>query len=116
MSNFLVTNGVTTFSKPPEGYVVDFDHPQQQKALEHYLLFGIGGTFAFVALLQRLYTKLYLHTGLQIDDRKFPSSSFPSSSPLFISFLLSFGLQTLEFLCKLTRSCIISTHAFSLGE
>ncbi|KAM0817369.1 hypothetical protein AB5N19_03174 [Seiridium cardinale] len=68
MSAFPVTNGVTTFRAPPEGYVVDFDNPQQQKVLEHYLLFGIGGTLAFLSLLQRFYTKHYLSVGLQIDD------------------------------------------------
>ncbi|KAI1865317.1 uncharacterized protein JN550_008365 [Neoarthrinium moseri] len=68
MSGFPVTNGVTTFSAPPEGYVVDFDNPQQQKVLEHYLLFGIGGSLAFIALLQRFYTKIYLSKGLHIDD------------------------------------------------
>ncbi|KAI0127579.1 hypothetical protein BJ170DRAFT_683413 [Xylariales sp. AK1849] len=68
MPDFPVTNGVTTFTKPPEGYVVDFDHPQQQKVLEHYLLFGIGGSLAFIALVQRLYTKIYLSKGLQLDD------------------------------------------------
>lgn len=68
MSAFPVTDGVTTFSAPPDGYVVNFDHPQQQKVMEHYLLFGIGGTFAFIALLQRFYTKIYLSKGLQIDD------------------------------------------------
>ncbi|KAK1997952.1 integral membrane protein [Colletotrichum falcatum] len=58
---------VSPFPAPP-GVVVDFDHPRQQKVLEHYLIFGIGGTLAFVALCQRYYTKIYLSKGLQIDD------------------------------------------------
>ncbi|KAK1657062.1 integral membrane protein [Colletotrichum godetiae] len=52
----------------PPGITVDFDHPRQQKVLEHYLLFGIGGTIAFIALCQRFYTKLFLSKGLQVDD------------------------------------------------
>ncbi|KAL0940477.1 uncharacterized protein CTRU02_203240 [Colletotrichum truncatum] len=52
----------------PPGVVVDFDHPRRQKVLEHYLLFDIGGTIAFIALCQRLYTKIFLSTGLQTDD------------------------------------------------
>ncbi|KAK1634571.1 integral membrane protein [Colletotrichum phormii] len=52
----------------PPGVTVDFDHPRQQKVLEHYLLFGIGGTIAFIALCQRFYTKLFLSKGLQVDD------------------------------------------------
>ncbi|KAF9876583.1 integral membrane protein (Pth11) [Colletotrichum karsti] len=53
---------------PPPGVTVDFDHPRQQKVLEHYLIFGIGGTIAFIALCQRFYTKIFLSKGLQVDD------------------------------------------------
>ncbi|KAK6207902.1 integral membrane protein [Colletotrichum tabaci] len=52
----------------PPGVEVNFDHPRQQKVLEHYLIFGIGGTLAFIAICQRFYTKLFLSKGLQIDD------------------------------------------------
>ncbi|RYP83017.1 hypothetical protein DL769_001486 [Monosporascus sp. CRB-8-3] len=68
MAEFPVTNGVTTFREPPEGYVVNFANPQQQMVLEHYLIFGIGGTLAFLALLQRFYSKVVLYNGLQIND------------------------------------------------
>jgi len=70
--DFPVWNGTTVFRLPPNGtettYVVDFDNPQQQKVLDHYLVFGIGGSLAFVALLQRYYTKMFLSKGLQMDD------------------------------------------------
>ncbi|KAK2041822.1 integral membrane protein [Colletotrichum somersetense] len=52
----------------PPGVEVNFDHPLQQKVLEHYLVFGIGGTLAFIALCQRFYTKIFLSKGLEIDD------------------------------------------------
>ncbi|KAK2054742.1 hypothetical protein LY76DRAFT_628728 [Colletotrichum caudatum] len=52
----------------PPGVEVNFDHPLQQKVLEHYLIFGIGGTLAFVALCQRFYTKMFLSKGLEVDD------------------------------------------------
>lgn len=68
METFPVTNGVTTFLSPPKGYVVDFEHPQQQSALGHYLVFGILGSLAFLCLIQRLYTKHYLTGPLMIDD------------------------------------------------
>lgn len=61
-------NGVDVFRLPPDDYVVDFDNPKQQKVLEHYLVFGIGAPLAFLALLQRFYTKQYLSKGLQVDD------------------------------------------------
>ncbi|KDN71752.1 putative integral membrane protein [Colletotrichum sublineola] len=58
---------VAAFPAPP-GVKVDLDHPQQQKVLEHYLIFGIGGTLATIALAQRFYTKIFLSKGLQMDD------------------------------------------------
>ncbi|KZL74142.1 integral membrane protein [Colletotrichum tofieldiae] len=68
MAEFPVTNGVTTFIKAPMGYQVDFEHPQQQKVLEHYLVFGILGPLALLTLVQRFYTKVCLSDGLKVDD------------------------------------------------
>ncbi|KAI1014552.1 hypothetical protein LB504_012112 [Fusarium proliferatum] len=68
MSSYPVTNGVITFLPPPEGYVVDFDNPQQQDALKHFFIFGILGSLAILCLLQRLYVKYYITRGLKIDD------------------------------------------------
>ena len=63
-------NGVDVFRLPPEDYpfAIDFDNPRQQKVMDHYLVFGIGGPLAFIALLQRYYTKIFLSKGLQMDD------------------------------------------------
>lgn len=71
MSGFPEINGTQVLQLPPEGYVVDFDNPQQQKVLEHYLVFGIGGPLAFIALIQRYYTKVFLSKGLKVDDGMF---------------------------------------------
>ncbi|KAG7045086.1 hypothetical protein JMJ77_0009174 [Colletotrichum scovillei] len=68
MADFPVTNGITTVIKAPGGYLVDFEHPQQQKVLEHYLVFGILGPLAFLTLIQRFYTKFCLSDGPKIDD------------------------------------------------
>ncbi|TPX14011.1 uncharacterized protein E0L32_000405 [Thyridium curvatum] len=68
MSGFPETYGIPTLVPPPEGYIVDFENPQRQAVLEHYLIFGIGGPLAFIALMQRFYTKIFLSKGLQIDD------------------------------------------------
>ena len=68
MATYPVTDGVTTFLPPPEGYVVDFDNPQQQKAFHHFIIFGILGSLALFCLIQRLYTKHFLTAGLKIDD------------------------------------------------
>lgn len=66
--DFPVIDGVQVLVPPPEGYVVDFANPQTNAVLQHYLVFGIGGTLALVALLQRYYTKIFLSKGLQVDD------------------------------------------------
>jgi hypothetical protein len=57
---------------PPVGVVPDFDHPEQNKRLAHFLVFGIGAPLAFLALCQRFYTKLFLSHGLQLDDCEYP--------------------------------------------
>ncbi|KAI9150599.1 Efflux pump DEP3 [Paramyrothecium foliicola] len=67
-SGFPLYNGVEVLRLPPEGIVPDFDNPRSQKVLEHYLIFGIGGSLATIALCQRYYTKIFLSKGLGIDD------------------------------------------------
>lgn len=73
---FPIVNGVKVFSQPPEGYVVDFDNPKQQKVLEHYAIFAVFGTLAFIALCQRYYTKIWLSKGLQVDDCEYCTDFF----------------------------------------
>ncbi|KAF6839503.1 hypothetical protein CMUS01_04261 [Colletotrichum musicola] len=65
---FPVINGTTVLMKPPEGYVVDFENPQSQSTMEHYLVFGTLGPLALICLIQRIYTKLVFSDGLKIDD------------------------------------------------
>ena len=72
MSGYPVVNGVTVLVLPPAGVVPDFDHPEQNKRLTHFLVFGIGAPLAFLALCQRFYTKLFLSQGLQLDDCEYP--------------------------------------------
>lgn len=71
MASFPVTNGVTTFLPPPEGYEVDFEHPQQHYQLDHFLIFGLLGFLALFCLIQRLYTKHFIAGGLKADDCMF---------------------------------------------
>ncbi|KAH9887437.1 hypothetical protein F4778DRAFT_426695 [Xylariomycetidae sp. FL2044] len=85
MSSLPVTNGVVTLLPPPEGYIVNFENPQQQKAIDHYVTFGVGGTLATLALVQRFYTKIHLSNGLQIDD-----------GFMFLAWLSSMATQSLN--------------------
>ncbi|KAF5665137.1 integral membrane protein PTH11 [Fusarium heterosporum] len=60
MPPFPTVNGVTVAVLPPEGYVVDFDHPQRRYYMESYVVSGIGITLAFLFVLQYLYVKLWV--------------------------------------------------------
>jgi hypothetical protein len=75
MASFPVVNGVTTVIAAPKNYEVDFDNPQQQYVIHHFLIFGLLGFLAVVCLAQRLYTKHFLTGGLQIDDGMFKYES-----------------------------------------
>ncbi|KAI6514627.1 hypothetical protein MCOR05_011940, partial [Pyricularia oryzae] len=57
---FPEVDGVTVFVLPPKGYTTDFENPAEQSALAHFLVFGIVGFLAFIALCQRMFTKVYL--------------------------------------------------------
>lgn len=72
-----VVNGVVTVMPAPEGYVIDFDHPQRQGVPEAYWIAGVGGFFAILFMAQRLYTKVFLTGGLMLDDGKNMFSNYP---------------------------------------
>lgn len=67
-SSFPLTEGVRTYLPAPEGYVVDFDDPQQQFHVTLYAVVGIGNLLALLFMSQRIYTKVALSKGLQLDD------------------------------------------------
>ncbi|KAM0430954.1 hypothetical protein ACHAPT_005588 [Fusarium lateritium] len=60
MPNFPVVDGVEVLIPPPQGYVVDFEHPKQQCALAAYILWGTGTFMATLFFIQYLYVKLWL--------------------------------------------------------
>ncbi|KAF5690999.1 integral membrane protein PTH11 [Fusarium circinatum] len=60
MSVFPIVDGVTVAIPPPDGYVVNFDHPLQRHAIESYVISGIGTALAFLFFLQYLYVKLWV--------------------------------------------------------
>ncbi|KAF7554389.1 hypothetical protein G7046_g6842 [Stylonectria norvegica] len=63
-----VVNGVITVLPAPEGYIVDFDNPQRQAVPDAYYIAAFGTALSLLFLGQRLYVKLVLVGGLQIDD------------------------------------------------
>lgn len=65
-----MVDGVPTAAFPPEGWTrpLDLDNPERSSVYEHYLIFGIMGPLAFIALCQRFYTKIFLSKGLWVDD------------------------------------------------
>lgn len=66
-----MTNGVLTVLPAPEGYVVDFAHPQRQANIETYWVAAVGNFLSLLFIAQRLYTKLGLNRTFQIDDGMF---------------------------------------------
>jgi hypothetical protein len=68
-------NGVSVIMPPPEGYVVDFDNPQRTGTPAVYFIAGFGGALSLIFFVQRLYVKLFLAGGLQLDDCMFRAVS-----------------------------------------
>ncbi|GKT98067.1 integral membrane protein [Fusarium langsethiae] len=61
-------DGVMVLFPPPEGYVVDFDNPARQGVPDAYLVAGFGLAISFLFFMQRMYVKIFLTGGLQLDD------------------------------------------------
>lgn len=60
MPPFPIVDGVTVAIPPPEGYVVNFEHPQRRHEMEAYTASGVGIGLAFLFVLQYLYVKLWI--------------------------------------------------------
>ncbi|KAJ4009366.1 hypothetical protein NW752_009668 [Fusarium irregulare] len=60
MSPFPIINGVPVAIPPPDGYVVNFEHPQRRHEMEAYTASGVGIFLAFLFVLQYLYVKLWV--------------------------------------------------------
>ncbi|EMR65430.1 putative integral membrane protein [Eutypa lata UCREL1] len=71
LSGFPSINGVATLLPPPEGYKVNFNNPQRQYETEMYSVAAVGNLLMLLFLSQRLYTKIFLTKGLQLDDDTF---------------------------------------------
>lgn len=70
-----MVNGVVTLLPAPEGYVVNFDHPQRQAVPAAFWVCGVGSFLSALLMAQRLYTKAFLVGRLQIDDCKLRANS-----------------------------------------
>lgn len=68
MSGFPTINGVEVLLAVPNGYVVDFTNPQRNGDHGAYWAYGIGTLLAVLFLGQRLFTRVFVGTGLQVDD------------------------------------------------
>ncbi|KAM0232664.1 hypothetical protein ACHAP5_010671 [Fusarium lateritium] len=60
MAPFPTVNGVTVVMLPPEGYVVNFDHPQRRHQMESYIISGVGIALASLFVFQYLYVKFWI--------------------------------------------------------
>lgn len=60
----------TALVPAPEGYDVDFCNPQRRADIATYWCFGVGMVLSLLFTAQRLYVKLGIGTGWQVDDSK----------------------------------------------
>lgn len=68
---FPTYEGVEVLRLPPPGVDVDFNDRTPNPAIQAtYIITGVGMSLAFIALMQRYYTKIFLAKGLQLDDCK----------------------------------------------
>lgn len=65
-----IFNGTVTILEAPEGYAIDFAHPQMQYVVESYSIVAVEMTLAFLFLVQRLYTKIMIMKNFQLEDGK----------------------------------------------
>lgn len=67
---FPTYNGVEVLRLPPPGFgEVDFNNRTPNPYITtQYVIMGVGISLAFIALMQRYYTKVFLAKGLQLDD------------------------------------------------
>ncbi|ETS73770.1 hypothetical protein PFICI_14716 [Pestalotiopsis fici W106-1] len=63
-----LVNGVLVAMPPPDGYIVDFDHPQRNSDVAAYWIFGVGNALSLLSILQRLYVRVFIMKKLQMDD------------------------------------------------
>ncbi|KAL7625596.1 hypothetical protein AAE478_004816 [Parahypoxylon ruwenzoriense] len=70
---FPVTNGVETVMPPPEGWVVNFEHPTRNENTirQAFWVTGFELIVATAFFGQRMYTKMFLMKNFQIDDSRF---------------------------------------------
>jgi hypothetical protein len=65
-----VINGVPVAIPPPEGYVVNFEHPQRRHEIEAYVASSVGMGVAFFFVLQYLYVKVWILRKLELETGK----------------------------------------------
>ncbi|WKT43454.1 hypothetical protein QSH57_008290 [Fusarium oxysporum f. sp. vasinfectum] len=101
MSAFPIVDGVTVAIPPPEGYVVNFDHPLQRHAIESYVISGIGTALSFLFFFQYLYVKLWV---LRKPDGE--------TACLVIAWIFSIAVQVVSLSSFILR--VTGVHAWEL--
>lgn len=62
------SHGVVTLLPAPDGYLVDFDHPQRRDVVATCLVMGIGMLLAFLFVLQRFYVDICIRRRFGVDN------------------------------------------------
>ncbi|KAF4120275.1 hypothetical protein GMORB2_3076 [Geosmithia morbida] len=97
-----VVNGVPVAIPPPEGYVVDFEHPARNSVPAAYWLFGVGNFLMLIFMLQRVYVRAVIQKTVKLED-----------AFLGVAYVFSVVLQTL-IIRDFVRG-IMGTHAWEMS-
>ncbi|KAH8178914.1 integral membrane protein [Sarocladium implicatum] len=63
-----IHKGVEVLALPPPDYEVDFDNPRREAVPVPYYVAAFGATLTLIFMAQRIFVKLRLSGGLQLDD------------------------------------------------
>lgn len=103
-----VVNGVVTPLEAPEGWVVNFDNPVRQAVPAAFWVSGFGLFFSITFMAQRMYTKIFLSGGLQVDDWLLIVAFATAMSAMGIT-IRKFAPRVLR-MVKRRRRCLPSRH------
>lgn len=95
------TTTIVAALPPPSGYHVNFDDPARKGDVTGYWVFAIGIVTAFLFLLMRLYTKVFISGSFVLDD-----------ACIVFSFILGMGCQSL--LVYMWKNEIQGVHAWEI--
>ena len=114
-----IHKGVEVLALPPPGYEVDFDNPQREAVPVPYYVAAFGVALTLVFMAQRVFVKLRISGGLQVDDCEysppFPWLSRKRTCELIVWDFLCSDLLILAWVCFLYSNNTRKVHCWEKG-